>query len=76
MLCYFKNVKASAWKTIRKTQYDNYEDYFQVFRGFQQEKLPRESLIAFVRNCLSMVFHFSYDRKRVCSDLPIILELV
>ena len=20
-------IKASAWKTIRKTQYDNYEDY-------------------------------------------------
>ena len=33
-------IKASAWKTIRKTQYDNYEDYFQVFRGFSKKSYP------------------------------------
>ena len=24
----------------RKTQYDNYEDYFQVFRGFSKKSYP------------------------------------
>ena len=33
-------IKASAWKTIRKTQYDRYEDYFQVFRGFSKKSYP------------------------------------
>ena len=33
-------VKASAWKTIRKTQYNRYEDYFQVFRGFSKKSYP------------------------------------
>ena len=33
-------VKASAWKTIRKTRYNIYEDYFQVFRGFSKKSYP------------------------------------
>ena len=33
-------MKASAWKTIHKTQYNSYEDYFQVFRGFSKESYP------------------------------------
>ena len=28
--CLKAKIKASAWKTIRKAQYDNYEDYFSV----------------------------------------------
>ena len=35
-------IKASAWKAIRKTQYDNYEDYFQVFRGFSKKSYPEK----------------------------------
>ena len=38
--CLKAKIKASAWKTIRKTQYDNYEDYFQVFRGFSKKSYP------------------------------------
>ena len=33
-------IKASAWKTIRETQYNSYEDYFQVFRGFSKKSYP------------------------------------
>ena len=28
--CLKAKIKASAWKTIRKTQYDNYEDQFII----------------------------------------------
>ena len=27
LFCLKAKIKASAWKTIRKTQYDSYEDY-------------------------------------------------
>ena len=33
-------IKASAWKTIRETQYNSYDDYFQVFRGFSKKRYP------------------------------------
>ena len=33
-------IKASAWKTIRETQYNSYDDYFQVFRGFSKKSYP------------------------------------
>ena len=46
--CLKAKIKASAWKTIRKTQYDNYEDYFQVFRGFSKKSYP-EKLYLFVQ---------------------------
>ena len=38
--CLKAKTKASAWKTIRKTQYNSYEDYFQVFRGFSKKSYP------------------------------------
>ena len=38
--CLKAKVKASAWKTIRKTQYSCYENYFQVFRGFSKKSYP------------------------------------
>ena len=41
--CLKAKIKASAWKTIRKTQYDNHEDYFQVFRGFSKKSYPEIS---------------------------------
>ena len=41
--CLKAKIKASAWKTIRKTQYDNYEDYFQVFRGFSKKSYPAKT---------------------------------
>ena len=37
------------WKTIRKTQYDNYEGYFQVFRGFSKKSYPSSA------NCVNRV---------------------
>ena len=42
--CLKAKIKASAWKTIRKTQYDNYEDYFQVFRGFSKKSYPENHM--------------------------------
>ena len=35
-------IKASACarKTIRETQYNSYDDYFQVFRGFSRKSYP------------------------------------
>ena len=36
-------IKASAWKTIRKTQYSCYEKYFQVFRGFSKKSYPEKA---------------------------------
>ena len=38
--CLKPKIKASAWKTIRKTQYSCYENYFQVFRGFSKKSYP------------------------------------
>ena len=33
-------IKASASKTIRETQCNSYDDYFQVFRGFSKKSYP------------------------------------
>ena len=38
--CLKAKIKASAWKTIRKTQYSCYENYFQVFWGFSKKNYP------------------------------------
>ena len=43
--CRKAKIKASAWKTIRKTQYDDYEDYFQVFRGFSKKSYPEIKIL-------------------------------
>ena len=39
--CLKAKIKASAWKTIRKTQYSCYENYFQVFRCFSKKSYPQ-----------------------------------
>ena len=43
--CLKAKIKASAWKTIRKTQYSCYENYFQVFRGFSKKSYPERFTI-------------------------------
>ena len=51
--CLKAKIKASAWKTIRKTQYDNYEDY-------EEYKLIQYCLKAFLTlSCSYLRVNFS-----------------
>ena len=54
-------IKASTWKTIRKTQYDNYEDYFQVFRGFSKKSYPEKVILKSVNRYFDInhVYHLA-----------------
>lgn len=47
--CLKAKIKASAWKTIRKTWYSSYENHFQVFQGFSEKNYPEyiKSVVSF-----------------------------
>ena len=49
---------------IRKTQYDNYEDYSQVFRGFSKKSYPEFFFFLFhYETRTKVIVHFLCKRE-------------
>ena len=67
--CLKAKIKASAWKTIRKTQYSCYKNYFQVFRGFSKKSYPEIHYVlcnSHFAKLLALVFRHAFNHLFFC----------